>query len=53
MYELYLMAHSSLGNSKTYAIHKFMTKQLPNAVELRLDTSLLVKDIVYLVHSIS
>lgn len=30
-----------------------MTKPLPNAVQLRLDTSSLITDVVYLVHTIS
>lgn len=47
------MAHDSLGDSTSYVIHTFMTKSLSNAVQLRLDTTTLMTDIVYLVHAIS
>lgn len=47
------MAHDSLGDSDSYIIHTFMTKNLPNAVKIQLDTSSDITDSVYLVHSIS
>jgi ribonuclease HI len=47
------MAHDSLGDSTSYVIHNFMTKALSNAVQLRLDTTTLMTDVVYLVHAIS
>jgi hypothetical protein len=53
MYSVYAMAHDSLGDSTAYVIHNFMTKPLPNAVQLRIDTSTLITDVVYLVHAIS
>jgi hypothetical protein len=53
MYSVYAMAHDSLGDSSSYIIHNFMTKPLPNAVQLRLDTSTLITDVVYLVHAVS
>lgn len=53
MYELYAMASDSMGDSRSFIVHRFTTNALPGAVELRLDTSKLVTDTVYLVHCIS
>jgi hypothetical protein len=47
------MAHDSLGDSKEYIVHNFMTLQLKNAVQLRLDFDSLMIDRVFVVHSLS
>jgi len=55
IYDLYVMASNSLGDSANYTVHRFMTTRLSNAVQLRIDTNKLitVPDSVYVVHSIS